>query len=359
MAHNKRAQEDLERIIRDIKQTDDKELCRKFEYESKEKRGLKETIDWVSYSTAQLREIDNFLVLVRNMTEEASGELWPLINPKGREGRPSKSACDRAKAILIQQYFMATDMLTAGIMWFLREKLDVREELTPKDIERSYNDPAVIAILMEIFCMTNGPARSRETEFSIDGTGMPTSIKQNYANDRSDEKKKATYEMLIGMVGVHTKLFTAAAMQGPGSESPCLPPLLEETASLYDEINLVNGDAGYLSRENCRAIAEKGAIPRIFPKTGITLDAKGVFAYTKMLLALISDPQKWLEDYHKRSISESVNSSFKRKFLRPLSRRIDARRNVEAYARVVAYNIRRLSYLHYLQDMEILWLEAS
>jgi len=346
-------QQKLNQIISDIKGEGTKELRKKFEYKSKEHI---ESIDWSAYNQAQLEELDNQITLIRNMIDEAVKRLHKLINAEGRTGRPPKSAADRAKAILMQQYFMASDRFCSSLVWLFREKLGVTERLTAKDIERAYDDSDVVAILIEVFRMSNEPVRDKETEFSIDGTGMPTSIKQNYENDKGDQNKKAVYDMLIGMIGVNTKLFTAFEITGPGSECPCLIPLLEETKEMYTRIDKVSADALYLARYNCTAIANAGATPYIFPKEGITLKQKGSVAWKKMLLALIDDPQKWLREYHKRSLSESVNSVWKRKFLRPLAREDDDRRKIEAFARVVCYNIRRLPYLHYLQNIEVPWL---
>lgn len=349
-----KAQYKLNTLIKDLKDKDTKELRKKFEYQSKD---LIDNIDWTSYTKAQIEELDNQLILIRKLVEEAARSIWNVINPEGREGRPPKSALDKAKAILIQQYFMSTDRFTSGLVWFLREKLNIHEKLTPKDIERAYDDSDAIAILMEIFRMTNEIAQDKETEFSIDGSGLPTSIKQNYANDRDDEKKRAVYHMLINMVGVEMKLITAYDVTNhTGGESPYLEPLLWETGEIYRTINAVMGDAGFLSRPNCTAIADIGAVPYLFPKEGITLKKKKSAAWKKMLLSLIKNPQKWLREYHKRSISESVNSVWKRKFLRPLARENEDRRKVEVLGRVVTYNIRRLSYLHCLGKLVVPWL---
>lgn len=346
-------QKKLNQIIIDIKDKDTSELRARFKYQPKEQVSQ---IDWTAYSRAQLEELDNQLMLIRNMTDEAATRIHSIIDAEGREGRPPKDAADKAKAILIQQYFMATDMFCSSLVWFLREKLEIKERLTPKDIERAYDDPDVTTILMEVFRMTSEPIADKETKFSIDGTGMPTSIKQNYETEKGDVAKKAVYDMLIGMVGVNTKLFTAFEIAGAGSESPYMIPLLERTLDIYDRIDQVVGDAAYLSRENCSFIEGIGAVPYIFPKEGITLKQRKSAAWRNMLLALIDDPQTWLREYHKRSISESIFSVWKRKFLRPLARENESRRKVEAFARVVSYNIRRLPYLHYLQGLEVAWL---
>ncbi len=101
------------------------------------------------------------------------------------------------------------------------------------------------------------------------------------------------------------------------NESPFFVPLLKFTNENYDRIDLVAGDPAYVSRLNCTTVSKMGGIPRIYPKEGMTLRMKGSAAWTEMLLTLIEDPQKWLEEYHCRSISETVNSTLNTDFLRP------------------------------------------
>ncbi len=137
------------------------------------------------------------------------------------------------------------------------------------------------------------------------------------------------------------------------NESPHLEPLVLETAEKYDEVNLVTADAGYISRANCNIIASIGAIPRIYPKRGITLRQRGSKAWTDMLLSFINDPQKWLEEYHSRSISETANSTYKRDFPVPLRRKINVRRKQEAFTRVCDYNLKRQCYLRYLEGIPL------
>ena len=73
----------------------------------------------------------------------------------------------------------------------------------------------------------------------------------------------------------------------------------------------------------------------------------------KMHYDLIKNPQEWLRAYHKRSLSETVNSTYLRMFPKPLARKIRPRRLFEAFTRVCDYNIKRLVYLKYLEDIEI------
>ncbi len=237
-----------------------------------------------------------------------------LDRKKSGVGRPQKSAADKAKAILLQQYFMAGNRLAAGLTLLFKEKLGLSSKLRPKTIERAYENREVVSLIKLAFDMTSEPVSRLETKFAIDGSGEPLSIKQNYANDRDDKEKHAGYQKFIGMCGIQYELYSAIDLtDGVANECPYLEPLLAKTAGLYEQIDLVCADAAYLSRENCSAIEKLGATPRIYPKKGITLNQDGSPAWTRMLNEFAETPQEWLREYHNRSISETTNSIWKRR----------------------------------------------
>ena len=166
------------------------------------------------------------------------------------------------------------------------------------------------------------------------------------------------YEKLIAVFGNKYKLIGACDIAGAkGNECPYLQPLLDELMEIYEELNLFQGDAAYLSRNNCNTIVSYGGIPRIYPKSNTVLNQRSSKAWTQMLLAFIADPQKWLEEYHMRSISESGNSVIKRRFPRSLLKRDGTRRKCEAFSRACVYNLRQLNYIHYLcPEIRVYWL---
>lgn len=347
-----KVQYQLRQLLEDLKDEDTKDLrTNKFKYNPKKPKKR----DWFAYNEAQINEMNDFLVLVRNMVDDARREL-DYIGNRTISGQQPKSPFDLAKAVLIQQFYQVSNRVSAGLARMFKEKLGIEQDLTYKDIERAYSNQDVQDIIQEVLKLSNEPIKNKETRFSIDGTGMETSIKQNYANEKSDDKKKAAYRMLIGMVGVEYKMFSASAMNGPGSESPFLIPLLEETAELFERIDVVLADAMYFSHNNCTKIAGYGAVPRIYPRVDAVINAKGSRAKKKMLLGLVNDAQKWLEEYHNRSISETVNSVLKCRFPRPLLKKRIDRLDNEGIDKTCAYNLRMLVYNHYTKDIEVKWL---
>ena len=68
------------------------------------------------------------------------------------------------------------------------------------------------------------------------------------------------------------------------------------------------GDALYANRKICSISEGYGIKPYFLLKTNATFRAKGVQSWKRMLCDFADNTQEWLEKYHVRSISESVNS---------------------------------------------------
>ena len=66
-----------------------------------------------------------------------------------------------------------------------------------------------------------------------------------------------------------------------------------------------------------------------------------------MLCDFINNTQEWLETYHTRSISESVNSMIKRKMPCKIKKRLPRRKRTEEYLKINAHNLRQFNYLRH------------
>jgi transposase len=340
-----RKQRKLDGLIRELKE-------KEFKYIPREER----EINWSKYDEAQLNEINDMLLMIRDTVDAAALRLGIKEAKFEGPGRPPYPPEDLAKAILIQQYFDVANRGTAGLVLLFKEKMGIKQAFSYKTIERAYDDPFVTLILNEVFKMTQEPLKELEHDFSADGTGLPTSVKQNWERDKDDEEKRAGYDKMVAMVGTTYGLISAVEFpDNPmAHDSPFFPQLLRETAGNYSSVNLVCLDEAFLSRDNCNSIEGVGAIPRISLKRGITLKRKGSWAWTEMLLDFIEDPQEWLREYHRRSISETTFSVYKRNFAQ-LRRKIPLRRKKEAFSRVCGYNMKRLCYLRYLKGLTVSW----
>jgi transposase len=320
---------------------------------------------WWRYDGAQVHEVCDVLESIGVGVDVVSRDLARCLSrPKGLtvlRGRPGKDPADLAKAVLVQQYVEMANRPLEGALCLYAEKIGLRERFGYKDVERAYSNPDVTVLLLGLLELTVKAVRD-ESEFSVDGTGLSTSMKDNWESyvyprqgRQGDGKRRySVFEKLVCAVGQRYGLVSAFRVLDSmhGHESPYLKPLVEELAERHERVDLVNGDAAYFSRDNCDIVAGVGGVPRFFPKKNATLRSLGSKPYQDMLLSFIRDPQAWLEEYHRRYICESTFSSLKRRCLTPLRRKLGTRRRQEVLARIIIYNLIRLSHARWTQNLK-------
>jgi len=323
--------------------------------------------NWSRYDHAQIHEmcdvLDLICVGVDTVSKDLSKDLRDLsVDPRDRSrrsrrpGRPRRpgGVCDLAKVVLLQQYMGMANRRLEGCLDIFSDRLGLVSLPGYKDVERAYGDPDVTVILLGLFDLTVQAVKD-VSDFAVDGTGLSTSIKDNwYSYHIGHQVRYSIFEKIVCVVEEGYGLVSAFKLLESmhGGESPALRPLLEEVRKRHDRIGSVSGDSAFLSRENCTLVDEPGGVPRFYPKKNLTLRSRGHRAYQEMLLAFIKDPQKWLEDYHKRSICESTFSSLKRRCLTPLRREVRTRRKQEVLARIIIYNLIRLSYARWIKGLQ-------
>jgi transposase len=337
-------QQKLVTLIKQLKEKD-------FKYQEQKQKPL----DWTNYDLAQTCEINDILLLIRDIVNQAADNLdLPAdpLEPKS-PGRPKTSPKDAAKAVLMAQYFGLSNRATKGYILLFKEKLQLTTIFSYKTVERAYSDMETRQILQEVFELTHKPVRDLEHDFGPDGTGLSISCKQNYESDRAKNQTSKGYEKIVVMTGLKYKLISAFkyADKPVDHESPYFGFLLAQTVRRYGRVGLVTGDSAFLSRFNCDLVTKAGATPRFYPKKGCTLRQKGSRAWRVMFEDLVTDPQKWLEDYHKRSNTEGCFSILKRDNPLPLRKKLNVRRQQEAFSRACNLNLKRLCYLNYLEGI--------
>jgi transposase len=249
-----------------------------------------------------------------------------------------------------------------GLLSLMGERLHISSTCNQpsyKALERAYDDPAVIAILNQVFFLTQSPGRSSEERFALDGTCYSTTIKANWESAKKqflkNPKRRRVFEKTVLACGTTFKIIAGFALASTpyANESPYLKPILTHIAELYRHVRLVTADPASSSRENCAFIAELGAKARIMPKGNVSLKAKGFKAWRDMLIEFTRETESWLRDYHTRSIAETVSSTMKRVNPTPLRKKLIIRRAVEILARICIYNIRQLTYLKYTHNIQL------
>jgi len=321
-----------------------------FPYERRPKKG----IDWSAYDRAQVHEVRDMLLLIRDVVDAAWRRLEPSLGEGPNPGLPAVPVPDLAKAVLVQQYFGVSNREAEGHVLLFQEVLGIARPFSYKSVERAYGNADVRRVLDELFRLTQLSVEGRETGQAPDGTGMPTSQKVNYES-AGRTGRKAGFEKVLTSVGTTYGLYASVVpMEDPDDgESPYFPRVVRDLAR-YRRLAFVVGDSAFLSRRNCDLVESLGAEPRFLPKVTSNLKRFGSDAYVRMLLGFVRDPQAWLREYHVRSLAESGFSAVKRRDPRPLRRRLKERKDVEIEARFDVANLRRLCYLRYLEGI---WLD--
>ena len=122
-------------------------------------------------------------------------------------------------------------------------------------------------------------------------------------------------------------------------DSPRFRTLLKR---VQGEIGNVCGDKAYSSRENAELVAKRGGRPFLMPKENASSKAKGHHAWKEMMMYREEHHKAFENRYHKRSNSESTNSSLKRKYGEFLYSRKWKMQKREAGLKVITYNLRLL-----------------
>ncbi len=371
--------------------------------------------NWSKYDQAQIHEIADYLENTRELVDEAKRRINKRKPPVKRgRGRPPIDPADIAKALLLQEFFGVSNRVAEGFVHLFAEKLGITQSFSYKTIERGYDKEAVDEILDEVMKITNEAVQGKETTFSFDGTGFSNSTKVNYAQRRQaqNEKRKSAkgkgstrkktkvtesknarkkpiassektapdipdknvsellperfdafpttssrkHDFSYSLMGVGTrfKLISATSICTDHSigETTMFPGVFQQTLALHPDMENALGDGIFAARWLTQLVSENGVTPYFMPKSNVTMRSKGFTGWRPMLGSLWNKPQSWLEQYHMRSISETVNSMIKIRFGDRITRRLDRRKETQTFLKQVAHNVRRMGYLKILYDIQ-------
>jgi len=351
-----------------------------FQYENREQAKT----DWAKYDSAQIREMADYLDNLRDIVDEADNRIRSRTIPKKRgPGKPETNPADIAKTLLLQTYTGSPNRIAEGLLLLFREKLGISEHFSYKTIERGYDREKVNKILDEVIAITNECVENEEKTCSFDGTGHSASNKENYAdkrqkqNSKKNQKKSQSanddqshdsfpitnlnsnrgFSYCVMGIGVKYKLISGMSVCPDHSigETTMFPDAYFQTLRSYPNLENVLGDGIYASRWITDLVSKTHLTPYFLPKSNVTFQSKGFSGWYDMLYSLWDDPQKWLEQYHMRSISETVNSMIKCRFGATLRKKLDPRKATETKLKNVAHDIRRIGYIEILNDIKPKW----
>lgn len=199
--------------------------------------------------------------------------------------------------------------------------------------------------------------RRKGMAVAVDATGVKLRTSSGWYDIRIKRKgTRKDFEKLhiAGCVGtgiIHN--FTVTG--GRHHDSPQLKGLL----SVFRKLLKVVGDSGYLSRENCTMVREKGGKPFFRLKCNVTAKPKSSPAWKAMVRLYWKDTDEWLKEYHVRGFVEAIFSSIKRRFGNFLRSVLKGMQEKELSLKVVGYNLVRILYMETAKKLGLpLWVKA-
>ena len=123
-------------------------------------------------------------------------------------------------------------------------------------------------------------------------------------------------------------------------------PMMDRLGGANGDGNPSCLDSAYLARLLCDEIANRGWTPRILPKSNTVCKNGGSQAWGDMTRTHRDELERFMDEYHPRSIIEAVFGAIKKMYGNHLRGRRLARQSREAAIRVICYNIEVVARSH-------------
>ena len=304
--------------------------------------------DWAIYNPAHMNMKYHFRHLLRDLVALVEGP----VHQRGR--RPTLYA-DQIFCLVYKQYVgtglreLDTDLREAVYNHY------VGAAPSTSTLARYMDDPALTPILHDMILCSAMPMHRYETKFAIDSTGFSSDRFARWFSAKWGqvvEHMTREWVKLHLICGTETGIITCADVSNwRDHDNRYFAPLVADTAEHFD-MHQVAADKAYTSRNNYAQVDGLGAVLFApFKSNVVPPQANDDSAWARMLRLFLTDYDRWVADYHVRSISESGISKLKRLFGDSLYfRKVVAQCN-EMLCRIIAYNLTVVIYQMYERDL--------
>ena len=304
--------------------------------------GTKKTYsqDWPIYDKACSREKLAFLNIIKDAVDYMMMNERDY-NYKGN-GRPPAYYSDILKSLCIKSYHNYSSWRVESELKIAKSMGVINTVYKRSTLIKYMSNGIITSLLHKLYRIIAEPLSDVEMYFAADATGISNAYGnttwRKIRHTKFEESHCREYSKLHIISGTKTNVICAVRVtRGTFHESPYLNSLLEETAKIFN-IKEVSADAGYLSRDNIKAITKIGAIPYIMGKKNVNVPAKGNSPWGNMLRMWKNYQMQFALCYHRRSNVESTFSSLKRKFGDFCRSKMPETQENEVLCKVVCFN---------------------
>jgi len=177
-------------------------------------------------------------------------------------------------------------------------------------------------------------------------------VNNQYAVEKYDAKKEHEWVKAHILVGTKTNVIVSARItRSEGADSPQYKPMVTEANNNGFNIEEIEADKAYSSRDNHEIAEAVGATPYIPFKSNATGRPKGSPVWQKMYHFFMYNRDEFLAHYHKRSNVETTIMMVKTKLGEKLkSKKFIAQKN-ELLCKFIAHNI--IVLIHEMHELGI------
>ncbi len=301
--------------------------------------------DWKAYNKSQTSEIELFDPLLRDLVKNV--EI-----PEQKMGRPQLNLRDEVFCAIQKVYSQLSQRRAHTLFRNAEGKEQITHAPHFNGIGKLLNREDVTPILNDLLVISALPLQSVETNFAPDSTGFRTSQFNQYAVEKYDAKKEHEWVKAHILTGTQTNVIVSARItRSEGADSPQYKPMVTEADNNGFNIEEIEADKAYSSRNNHDIADAVGATPYISFKTNATGRPKGSPMWQKMYHFFMYNRDEFLAHYHKRSNVETTIMMVKTKLGEKLkSKNFIAQKN-ELLCKFIAHNI--IVLIHEMHELGI------
>ena len=325
------------------------------------------TLNWSLYDRAQTHEAQDLRDLLTATTETLAervpcwGELAHAL-----PGRKPIPVIDRVRAVIWQSYRGVANRPAASELALHASGLRLGRPFSYGTVAKAYHETEVLTALTALLWLTNEPVRNRETGFAIDGSGLSTGRADHYSSHRGRQRGAGReggafpasphrpWVRNVANIGLHYGLVAGwkSWVDPHLGELSAFEAVFRMTVALHPRARLQLGDGLYSARWVVGKVNEADMEARFLPRRMTTLKSLGEPAWPKSLFGLVKDPQAWLREYHLRSRVEAFWWALKARNPEKIRKKAAQAQVVEATAKAVVHNLRRLCYWQWVEHLD-------
>jgi len=277
----------------------------------------KQERDWRTYEQEFSKRVRDAIKALDPLIHEAVS----TIRVEPRTGRPDSLTLEqRVKLLLIKQLVGESNRMFANMLdvFSMLSGIDV----SYKTVERLYSDEEVMMALHNLHVLLLKKKGVEKSDASGDGTGYSLSISKHYEslakelkdgakeNKDGEPPRKRAFAYSFRLMDLSSRMYIAYG-SSMKSEKEAYDRAMRMLSTIDVKVESVRLDRYYSYPTYVDAFGRQAKV-FIIPKTNATLN--GSWHWKETMVEFVRNTMKYLEEYHKRSNSESGFAADKKMF---------------------------------------------